>query len=236
MMLLIVGALELKFSCPDNYVFFEHTNTCGQCQSSKVYDEVQKRCVCPLGYVQSSSGTCNSCNPGVAAAGGQFCKTGVNTNTAPNAKDEYYNMIPCPPGQSLFQDIETGNYVCVVDSKVDYNLFAEEIDLSNYNSNLCSADYSYSTTFQTCYLTSDYQDPSADEDDYDLHKQANIAYAVCKTGMSARACSSLLNMCIYFGKQSSECLNYNTLQTLSEDVYQTMATPASTVPIVALMG
>lgn len=43
-------------------------------------------------------------------------------------------------------------------------------------------------------------------------------------------------MCMYFGKQSTECLNYNTLQTLSEDVYQTMTTSASTVPIVALMG
>ena len=146
-------------------------------------------------------------------------------------------MIPCQPGYSLMQDIEDGQYVCVVDVKVDYNLFSDEKELSkDENTNLCADGYNYSTTFQTCYLTSDYSDPAEDQEDYELHKLANLAYAVCKTGASARACSSLLNMCIYFGSYSAECMNYNTLQTLTEDVYQTMTTPASTVPIVALMG
>ena len=49
MILLIARALGLRFSCPNNDTFFEYTNTCGQCSSGKVYDEVQKRCVCPAG-------------------------------------------------------------------------------------------------------------------------------------------------------------------------------------------
>lgn len=61
------------------------------------------------------------------------------------------------------QNIEDGQYVCVVDVRVDYNLFSDEKELSkDENTNLCADGYNYSTTFQTCYLTSDYADPAED--------------------------------------------------------------------------